>query len=553
MHVFTALLVATLAMASQAPDFTTATLVKNGSTIIVATAPANHHFNLKAPMGLNVITAVNTKAVTHKPKLINKHEVKFEISTTTYSSLNVSLYLCDDANTYCEKHNVTLGQRGAQTALEAQSIAPTPLATAGKYGFIVNDWKKALDLAKTKNKPLIIDFFGIWCPPCNMLDHEVFSSKNFKTASKDFIKLKLDADSEQSWTLKEKYKVGGYPTVIFAAPNGEELSRIVGFRPPSIFINEVKKAWASRNEPYSLLKIKADGGDPVAAKRVGMIHLERREFEAAANYLSKASDARDRYFEAAVSQLQLEAEKDSSKEEALIDLLNRSIAELPKSIGVLQRLQTLAELYENKKNKQLEQQTLNKLLASIKTLASEPEKLIEFDYSLADLYALEAETYEKLDDDSSAKAAWQRAANEFKRRAQTPDDRGNLLELAYCLAKAGNVKASEDIYSRLENKYPNEFTFFYNHSNVVFSIAKEAKRAEPLAERALKFSYGDNKLRAALLLAKIRASLGDKANALKLLQETLNQAIVPTTDPLNRTHRYIKSLKKFTSELEQAS
>ena len=43
-----------------------------------------------------------------------------------------------------------------------------------KNGFLVNQPEEALRLAQKEKRPLLIDFFGIWCPPCNELDQEVF-------------------------------------------------------------------------------------------------------------------------------------------------------------------------------------------------------------------------------------------------------------------------------------------------------------------------------------------------------------------------------------------
>src|SRR5262249_25000606 len=117
------------------------------------------------------------------------------------------------------------------TSAHSEILRPQQTSSSPHHGFVLNQPDQALALAQREGKPLLIDFFGIWCPPCNRLDEEVFSNPSFQKEAHHFVLLKLDADSDLSWDLKSKYKVGGYPTLVFANPDGEELSRVVGFRP----------------------------------------------------------------------------------------------------------------------------------------------------------------------------------------------------------------------------------------------------------------------------------------------------------------------------------
>jgi protein disulfide-isomerase len=71
------------------------------------------------------------------------------------------------------------------------------------------DVKGTFLAAKKEKKPMILDFFGIWCPPCNELDETVFETTRFIEKAKSFQLLKIDADSDSSWKLKDKYNVGG--------------------------------------------------------------------------------------------------------------------------------------------------------------------------------------------------------------------------------------------------------------------------------------------------------------------------------------------------------
>src|ERR1700735_70587 len=83
------------------------------------------------------------------------------------------------------------------------------------------DSDKTFSKARKEGKPVLIDFFGIWCPPCNELDETVFETPSFLEKAKAFELLKIDADKESSWKLKNKFKIGGYPTVVFTNSEGD--------------------------------------------------------------------------------------------------------------------------------------------------------------------------------------------------------------------------------------------------------------------------------------------------------------------------------------------
>ena len=67
-----------------------------------------------------------------------------------------------------------------------------------KPASIVNDPEKAFALAAKKKLPLMIDFFGIWCPPCNHLDADGLLGRiQGKTDRNASCTLKLDADQDR--------------------------------------------------------------------------------------------------------------------------------------------------------------------------------------------------------------------------------------------------------------------------------------------------------------------------------------------------------------------
>ncbi len=88
---------------------------------------------------------------------------------------------------------------------------------------------EVMTLARTEQKHIFIDFYTDYCPPCRLMDEQVFSDPTFaKYLNKNFINLKVDAASSQGANLASFYGVRAYPTLIFVSANGTELIRKEG-------------------------------------------------------------------------------------------------------------------------------------------------------------------------------------------------------------------------------------------------------------------------------------------------------------------------------------
>ncbi|WP_411826339.1 thioredoxin family protein [Luteolibacter sp. AS25] len=100
----------------------------------------------------------------------------------------------------------------------------------------------AIELAKKENKSVLLEFTGSdWCPPCIMMQKEVFSKKDFYTkASEDFILVHLDFPNgdpelkEKNQPVAEKYAIEGFPTVILLDSEGKEFDRFFASEFPKV-------------------------------------------------------------------------------------------------------------------------------------------------------------------------------------------------------------------------------------------------------------------------------------------------------------------------------
>ena len=90
------------------------------------------------------------------------------------------------------------------------------------------DIDKAFAAAKAQNKPVLLYWGAVWCPPCNQLKATLFNRQDFAEQSKSFVAVHLDGDAPGAQKLGTKFKVVGYPTLILFSPDRKELTRLPG-------------------------------------------------------------------------------------------------------------------------------------------------------------------------------------------------------------------------------------------------------------------------------------------------------------------------------------
>jgi thioredoxin-related protein len=93
-------------------------------------------------------------------------------------------------------------------------------------------WATAAAESKKTGRPILADFTGSdWCGWCIRLHKEVFDMPEFAAwANKNVVLLELDypmkkaqdaATKKQNESLAQKYKIQGYPTILFLTADGK--------------------------------------------------------------------------------------------------------------------------------------------------------------------------------------------------------------------------------------------------------------------------------------------------------------------------------------------
>ncbi len=94
--------------------------------------------------------------------------------------------------------------------------------------FWVTKFQQGMALAQETQKPVLLDFYANWCPPCIELDKRTFSKPEVRELAKEFVMLKVDCtfDDENCQQATSQYEVVGWPTILFLHPDGTVIPRV---------------------------------------------------------------------------------------------------------------------------------------------------------------------------------------------------------------------------------------------------------------------------------------------------------------------------------------
>jgi len=82
------------------------------------------------------------------------------------------------------------------------------------------DWTDdAFRLARSENKPILLDISAVWCHWCHRLDKDTYSVPDIAEYIKThFVPIRVDTDKRPD--INRRYNMGGWPTTAFLTPDG---------------------------------------------------------------------------------------------------------------------------------------------------------------------------------------------------------------------------------------------------------------------------------------------------------------------------------------------
>lgn len=433
----------------------------------------------------------------------------------------LELGLCQDQGGACRTVRVAFqgeisGRKGEATWKPADG--PTTTAHEGPSAEAV--------FASAGDRVVLLDFGAIWCPPCNLLNAEVLDDPADAAALAPFALARIDVDRPESWTLKDRYHVGGYPTVVAARADGVEIDRLLGYPGEAATL-----AWLAslpQTRPISEL-----GSPETATPEVAL-----------AAALRLAEDGRAEEAQVWWARVGAPSAEMAASPDHLVGrlLLSQDLTVLP----------ILAATGVGWRRWLFEASQLEGLDAASRALLREVGRAALFEASGAEqadlLWLLGA--MEDAEGTGRGVVLYSAAAVALEGQL-TGDpalDRGHYTFLADLYASSGQVPRAVALLQEARVAFPGDFTWPYALANTLLD-AERAAEALPYAEEAVAVGYGDNRLRAVKTQARVLVALGRQPEALALLDRTLAEAVRPAEGLDVRTPRYLKALEDLRAEI----
>jgi tetratricopeptide (TPR) repeat protein/thiol-disulfide isomerase/thioredoxin len=363
----------------------------------------------------------------------------------------------------------------------------------------------------------IYDFAAEWCPPCQQMAAEVLHDPDDAALLAPYTVEAVDADAAESWRLKSRYHVGGYPTLVAVDAAGDEVDRFLGY-PDEAALHAWIRGLQGAVPLAGLLDGPPPGADADSAAATALRLARAGHSEAAWRWVVLAR--RD-----ALPAVEARLLLDPALEDArllvrqapdgawIVDAMREFPLEFPE---LLPRCAGLGP------------GSASSCLAAYAD-ALPPEQA---DGALAARTGALALVWSEMTTDAA-------------------HNRGFIVDLTDLLAQTGNLPRAIGILDEYVALYPEEFTWDFAAARLL-SEAGRLEEAAVRATAALAKADGDQQLRAVVRLGRILHGLGRDAEAITLLEHALSVNIPdPSLDV--RTHRYRKEAEALRAEIAGAS
>ncbi|MCF7797262.1 MAG: thioredoxin fold domain-containing protein [Lentisphaeria bacterium] len=161
------------------------------------------------------------------------------------------------------------------------------------FPWVQGGFDEALAKAKTDDSKLVmIEFSTDWCSWCKRLDAQTWPDpKVIEVAQQHLIPIEVDAEKGDGIELAKKFRIGGYPTMVFLNAEGEEVDRIPGYLPAEDMVGELTRI-VNGIDTYPTLKarLEENPNDPGLLIQFAQKVENMSGLEGAVSYWEKVPD-----------------------------------------------------------------------------------------------------------------------------------------------------------------------------------------------------------------------------------------------------------------------
>ncbi len=102
--------------------------------------------------------------------------------------------------------------------------------------------EEVLAKGKSEEKFIFMDLHATWCPPCRMMERDVFSRADLGGfMGANFVNVKYNIDESVGKKLADEYRVASIPTYLIFNSEGKLVSRMTGARSAEEFMAEIQR------------------------------------------------------------------------------------------------------------------------------------------------------------------------------------------------------------------------------------------------------------------------------------------------------------------------
>jgi thiol-disulfide isomerase/thioredoxin len=435
--------------------------------------------------------------------------------------------ICDLEGTTCVMMDLALAGRvdKSKKGMVDLLVSPQPQPTAEPDHDLASLFQtdaqqvadEAFSAAQKDGRRVLLDFSAVWCPPCNQLAIEVLHAETPAPVLDEVVVAVLDVDDPSSWRLKDRYSVGGYPTLVVVEADGTEVGRIGGYPGREAFVE-----WLSDT-------LKLDS--PVDYASMDVEALTPAEALAAAEQIALV----DGDYQAFLKRAELDAGNIDMRIFRMGDGANADDASWL-LVHAPERALEWAPWGIDSENEALAQSCRDGIRRALPHASG---------FEAADLLYYAAQGAPEPDRAfiyASGAAALGAALS-----GDLTLDRPHVTFQASLMAKSGDVDGALNRLDEARELWPGEPTWDLKATNLLIAADRPVE-AITHADRALQVAWGDNHLRVAEARVRALEASGQVAKARAFASKILDEVPAPSEDVAVRSHRYRDALSKHLEE-----